>query len=170
LGWTEWCAQQGLEIRTPNRERYFSGGFLGVPREHKTFLKIWSDVIQRIGQTTGSLNVLKQGGPTALFHSTDQDAMNLALMLTEAPLNAAGPEAMDFAVGGHYLSHAVGTPKPWQGGFISRALRGITPSTAAKEFLNYVSQPILVLPPAKRQSLARSLKLAAFIGRFYRRS
>jgi hypothetical protein len=170
LGWSDWCTKQGLAIVSQKNEKYFSAGFVGVPREHKTVLQIWADLIRRIGETNGTLANIKEGGPTALFHTPDQDALNIALMLTDTPLNTAGPEAMDFAVGGHYLSHAIGTPKPWQGGFIRNALRGLPPSMAAKEFFNYTHQPISVFPPAKRTRLTLALKIAAFIGRFYRRT
>jgi hypothetical protein len=118
----------------------------------------------------GAHHHIKFGCATDAFHSTDQDALNLALMLTDMPLNTAGPEAMDFAVGGHYLSHAVGTPKPWQGGFVGKALRGHPPSAATKEFFEHTNHPLSVFPAKKRKRLVRTLKIAALIGRFYRRA
>jgi hypothetical protein len=170
IGWREWAAQQGLSVRSA-RDRYYSGGFVGMPRAQREFLTIWADLIRRIGETNGSLNNLKVGGPTALFHSSDQDALNLSLMLGEFPVNATGSEGMDFAVGGHYLSHAIGTPKPWQGGFVGRALRGYPPSAAAKAFFQFGQNgPITIFPPAWFRRQRRALAVAALIGRFYRRT
>jgi len=169
LAWLQVLAERGL---TPRREldRYYNSGFVGVPRMHLAFLAEWQRTMTMIREILGAHHHIKFGRATDVFHSTDQDALNLALMRTDTPLNTAGPEAMDFAVGGHYLSHAVGTPKPWQGGFIRKALHGFPPPMAAKEFFNYTCQPISVFSAMKRTRLTLALKIAAFVGRFYRRT
>jgi hypothetical protein len=169
IAWLHVLAEHSL---TPRRElgRYYNSGFVGVPRTQLAFLAEWQRTMAMIRECLGAHHHIKFGCATDVFHSTDQDALNLALMLTDTPLNTAGPEAMDFAVGGHYLSHAVGTPKPWQGGFIRKSLRGYPPSTAAKEFFNHTRQPISVFPAGKLKRLTLALKLAALVGRFYRRS
>jgi hypothetical protein len=169
-GWKQWLATQNIPVESPSRDRYYSGGFLGVTPNDAAFLDLWADIIARIGQTTGSLTVLKQGGATSLFHSTDQDGLNIALMCSAAVVNATGPEGMDFAVGGHLLSHAIGSRKPWRGGFIRHALCGYPPSTAAKSFLAYADQPIPALTPGEIKRLGFCLSAAALIGRFYRRT
>jgi hypothetical protein len=169
-GWRQWLETQAIPVLSPTRERYYSGGFIGVPRAHAAFLDLWADLIVRIGATTGSLTKLKQGTATSLLHSTDQDGMNIALMCSTAPVNATGPEGMDFAVGGHLLSHAIGSRKPWRGGFIRQALAGYPPSTAAKSFFAYTDSPLPVLSKSEKRSLQNSLKIAALIGRFYRRT
>jgi hypothetical protein len=91
-------------------------------------------------------------------------------MCSAAVVNATGPEGMDFAVGGHLLSHAIGSRKPWRGGFIRHALCGYPPSTAAKSFLAYADQPIPALTPGEIKRLGFCLSAAALIGRFYRRT
>ena len=92
-------------------------------------------------------------------------------MLGDFPVNATGSEGMDFAVGGHYLSHAIGTPKPWHGGFIKRAFLGYPPSAAAKAFFQFGQNgPVALFPPAWWNRHRRALAVAALIGRFYRRS
>ena len=169
IAWLQVLAKKGITSRR-SLERYFNSGFVGLPRGHLAFLTEWKRTMAMIREILGAHHHIKFGRATDVFHSTDQDALNLALMLTDVPLNTAGPEAMDFAVGGHYLSHAVGTPKPWQGGFIRRALQGFPPSTAAKEFYNYTNHPISVFSKSGQKSQARLLKVAAFIGRFYRRT
>lgn len=168
--WRRWLARQEIPAVGPQRDRYYSGGFIGVPGGREDFLQLWARLIARIGETTGSLKVLKQGGATSLFHSTDQDALNMALMCSSATVNATGPEGMDFAVGGHLLSHAIGGRKPWRGGFVTQALAGYPPSAAAKSFFEYVEKPISIFPSFEKKCLLFALKTAAFIGRFYRRA
>src|SRR4051812_119222 len=73
IGWTSWLEEKALTVVSPGRERYYSGGFIGVPRAAQSFLSLWAGLIGKIGEATGSLSVLKQGGATSLFHSTDQD-------------------------------------------------------------------------------------------------
>lgn len=170
IGWTRWLATQGLSVVTASRDRYYSGGFIGVPRPSRDFLTMWETLIQKIGDTTGSLSLLKQGDATSLFHSMDQDALNIALMTTAATVNGAGWEAMDFSHGGHILSHAIGGRKPWRGDFVRQALQGYPPSLATKAFFNYVDSPISIFSSKEKSRLQRELNLGAFIGRFYRRA
>jgi hypothetical protein len=170
LGWTTWLSGHGIPVMVPQRERYYSGGFIGVPTGSESFLALWERLIAKIGEATGSLTVLKQGGATSLFHSTDQDALNMALMCADVTVNGTGPEGMDFTVGGHLLSHAIGGRKPWRGGFISNALKGYPPSLAHKAFFSYSKDPLQLFSSSQRAWLTFTLKIAAVIGRFYRRT
>ncbi|MEO7413147.1 MAG: hypothetical protein ABIZ81_07305, partial [Opitutaceae bacterium] len=105
-----------------------------------------------------------------LFHTIDQDGLNMALMLRDVPINAAGPEGMDFLPGGHLLSHAAGGAKPWRGGFLGDALRGRPPGLAQKSFYNYAQGPLPVLSSTTLAWRRAELQLSALIGRFYRRT
>lgn len=169
-GWIHWLRESGTEISDSNRERYYSAGFIGVPRAAREFLLLWQSTIAKIGKTTGSLALLKQGNAVSLFHTPDQDAMNIALMCSHVEVNGAGWESMDFAPGGHMLSHAIGSRKPWLGGFIGQALRGYPPSLAHKAFFDHITFPIQVFPPRQKSRMKLALNLGAFIGRFYRRA
>jgi hypothetical protein len=155
-------------VRAP--ERYYNAGFIGLPRAQAALLDTWIRVIEFARVEIGALGALKNSGPHALFHSADQDALNMALMLGNEPLNAAGPEAMDFLPGGHLLSHAAGGTKPWRGGFLRDALRGRPPGPAQKCFYDYADGPLPVFAPGTLARLRTSLRLAALIGRFYRRT
>ena len=168
--WQRVLTPRGL---TPKRElhRYYNSGFIGVPRTHAAFLGEWQRMMTIVREVLGAQHHhIKAGTATTLFHSTDQDALNMALMLTETPLNTAGPEAMDFVTGGHYLSHAVGTPKPWQGSLLRQALRGYPPSVQTKAFHQHASAPIALFSASTLRSRQRALALSALIGRFYRRT
>ncbi|HEX2853330.1 MAG TPA: hypothetical protein VHO24_08835 [Opitutaceae bacterium] len=169
LAWIDFLAKKGVTIRR-SLERYYNAGFLGVSREHAGFLADWQRMLDLAQQEVGALDRIKTGQPNTLFHTIDQDAMNMALMLSDVPINAAGPEAMDFLPGGHLLSHAAGGTKPWRGGFIGEALRGRPPGPAQKRFYDYTHGPLPVLPQTTLAWRRLTLQLAALIGRFYRRT
>jgi hypothetical protein len=170
LAWHAWLQGQNIVPNAPPRERYYSGGFIGAPIAARSFLELWRDLIARAAQVTGSLDSIKHGNPTSLFHTIDQDALNIALMCTDVIINATGPEGMDFFPGGSLLSHAIGSRKPWRGRFVTNALRGYPPSMASKAFFNYATEPIPIFSFFSLTRLKATLTLAAFIGRFYRRS
>ena len=169
LGWGEFLGRHGLAVAAA-RERYYNAGFLAVPATLRPVLERWRDLGARAGADTGSLQSIKHGAAHSLFHTPDQDALNLALMTLDAPVNAVGPEGMDFVPGGNYLSHSIGARKPWRGGFVRQALQGYPPSLAAKNFFAHVDRPIPVFASGRRRRLLAALRLAALLGRFYRRS
>ncbi len=170
LEWKSWLEAQGVEVMRPELDRYYSGGFIGVPKAERGFLKIWEAMILKVGTAIGSLSKIKQGSANSVFHTPDQDAMNIAFMASLAPINSAGWESMDFTHGGHLLSHAIGSRKPWRGGFVKLALQGYPPSLPAKAFLDYIDGPIEMFSPSEKAKLRRNLRFAALIGRFYRRT
>lgn len=151
-------------------ERYYNAGFIGVDRVHRSVLGHWLHVLELATRTLGPLDRIKNGGPNELFHTIDQDALNMALLLGTEPIHGAGPESMDFIPGGHLLSHAAGGVKPWRGGFLGDALKGRPPGLAQKNFYAYASSPLEVFDPGTLKKRQRELSLAAAIGRFYRRS
>ena len=169
LGWAEFLGRHGLAVAAA-RDRYYNAGFVALPATLRPVLERWRDLVALVGADTGSLQSIKLGAAHSLFHTPDQDALNLALMTLEVPVNAVGPEGMDFVSGGNYLSHAIGARKPWRGGFLRQAFAGYPPSLAAKNFFHHVDRPIRVFSAGRRRRLLASLRLAAFLGRFYRRN
>ena len=168
LAWQDFLSERGMIADKP-RDRYYSGGFVGIARSQRQLLTAWKKVIGFVQAEIGAESI-KHGEAGSLFHSADQDALNMALMTCNAPVNAAHSEAMDFATGGYLLSHSIGSPKPWQGGFLRVALRGITPTLAGKEYFNHCEQPIPLFTSSELSRLRLSMKAAALIGRFYRRA
>lgn len=169
LAWLDFLARHQVKTRR-TLERYYNAGFIGLARAHAPLLEQWEQVLTLAAAEIGGLETLKNGAPHALFHSADQDALNIALLLGEAPLHTAGPEAMDFLPGGHLLAHAAGGAKPWRGGFLRDALRGRPPGLAQKAFFAHVSGPLPVLPAGVLRRRLLALRCAALIGRFYRRT
>lgn len=151
-------------------DRYYNAGFLALPRAQESFLRTWEHLIVLANQELGSLSRIKHGHPGSLFHTIDQDAMNMALLLQPVPIHAAGGEAMDFLPGGHLLSHATGGRKPWRGGFLREALRGRPPGLAQKQFYHHAESPLPVLSATTLAWRRFDLGLAALLGRIYRRT
>lgn len=169
LLWARFFAPHGAAPRR-GLDRYYNAGFIAVSRAHFEFLDLWRRLCDLVVDYNEGAKQLKAGGSAALFHSTDQDALNFALTVCDAPLNTAGPEAMDFAPGGYYLSHAIGSVKPWHGGFIRQALRGLPPSLASKWYWRYANAPIRVYSDGELRKSQLALKIAAAIGRVYKRA
>jgi hypothetical protein len=169
FAWNDFFARHGL---VPQRtlERYYNGGFVAVNRERESLLLRWTELIELAKSELGSMDRLKHSGPDALFHSMDQDALNMALLLDPVPIHAVGPEGMDFLPGGHLLSHAAGGRKPWRGGFLREAFSGRPPGTAHKQFHRYADSPVTVLSSATLAWRRFELAAAALLGRFYRRT
>lgn len=168
LKWSEWFAPHGA-VQRRAIDRYYNSGFVGVPREHADFLALWAWLCDLVNDYNAGVKNIKSGDAGALFHSTDQDAMNFALMAHEAPLNTAGAEAMDFIDGGHYFSHAIGSVKPWLGRHIRRALEGRPPSPATKAYYRFANHPLQLYSPWEFKMRRASLAVASAIGRFYRK-
>lgn len=169
LRWAAFFADHGLKPVRP-LERYYNAGFLGVSRAHIEFLNLWDRVCDLVIGYNKTASSLKIGGANSLFHSTDQDALNFTLSAIDIQLNTAGPEAMDFAPGGSYLSHAVGQLKPWHGKHIRNALaRGVPPSAQCKAYFDFVDGPIKAHPAREVKLRRMNIAIASLIGRFYRR-
>lgn len=167
LQWSRAIAERGYSV-TRDMTTYYNSGFVGVSRSHREVLDAWADlcelVVDYIGH--GSSHI---GEYSDLFSRTDQDALNVALMCSDVPITSAGPEAMDFASGGDFLSHSAGYYKPWRGGHLRRAAQGHPPNAATKNYLTFVDGPIHAVPMAELSRDRRAARAASLIGRFYRR-
>lgn len=169
LAWGDFLRSHDL---APARalDRYYNAGFIALPRSHRSFLELWSQIIACAAKEIGSLDTIKVANPNSLLHTPDQDALNMALMASDVPINGAGPEGMDFATGGHLMSHAIGGRKPWRGGFLRDALRGQPPGTAQKSFFHFAESPLRLFPSGQLARLRLSLRSGALLGRMYRRA
>ncbi len=169
LAWSDFLAHRQLPTARP-LDRYYNAGFIGLPRSFESLLETWAKIIRFAAAEIGSLDTIKVDRPTALFHTPDQDALNMALMVTDFPVNGAGPEGMDFAAGGHLMSHAIGGRKPWRGGFLKDALHGKPPGNAQKAFFRFAEKPLRLFSAGELARLRLSLSSGALLGRIYRRA
>ncbi|MGJ7581374.1 hypothetical protein ACSFA3_14410 [Variovorax sp. RHLX14] len=165
--WCQFFAAHG-ENSVRAIDRYYNAGLVCIDRNRMDFLQIWERINKRVAaESRSGMRDRKSGGPESLFHSMDEDALNFALTLCVTPLNAAGPEAMDFVPGGNRLSHAVGAAKPWQGRHFRRALQGQPPSVASHWFYRFADGPLTPFSYAMLVRRRLSMTLAAVIGRVW---
>jgi hypothetical protein len=169
MRWKSFFEPHGIHLNSALRE-YVNGGFIGLRKEHQFFLKQWQRIQDIMEPATNGMRGMNLGTRTFIFQKTDQDALNIALYSTEAPVSLIGRESMDFAPGGYTLSHAVGSEKPWAKPFLLRAIGGKPPSAADKAYWRYVEQPIRLFSKPQRTWSRLNLQCAAALGRFMRRS
>lgn len=171
MGWKSIIETHGRKV-THEINSYINSGFAGVTAANVEFLRTWRDII-KIAEAAYGYNVnnfTHVRDRSNLFYANDQDALNVAAMCCESPISEMGPEAMDFINGGWTMSHAVGTPKPWQKKYLIAALKGNTPGKADKAYWNNVQAPVKCFYNGKVKRKKAALLAAAFIGRFYKRN
>ena len=148
---------------------YINAGFFGLKKERINFLKTNLKFLQ-LAKDKYNVNLydFNMTNRTDPFFAKDQDILNIAAMCTNEILSEIGPEGMDFIYGGFTMSHAIGIPKPWTKSFILSAMRGIPPTKADKEFWKNVGIPINTINSRKKNFKKLGIKIASFIGRFYK--
>lgn len=152
-------------------QSYINGGFVGLIKDNVSFLKSWSnyvDIAIKVHNTNPS--EFMSLDRTYPYFSIDQDALNITAMSTCMAISEMGPEAMDFIHGGYTMSHAVGSAKPWKKNYIVSSLQGDLPTLADKEYWKNVNTTIVCYSKNKVRIKRLLIKVASFIGRFYRKS
>ena len=146
----------------------YNGGFVGVSRSCRGFLKTWQRIQELMAPAIGGLQNRVVKDRSFLFHLTDQDALNVATMACEEPVSPAGLEGMDYLHGGGFciMSHAAGGVKPWNKKMLWSALRAIPPRRADKAFLRYASSPIQLYSKWRLGLKRLDLLAGSAIGRY----
>ncbi len=166
--WRELLTELGRPARTI--APYFNSGFVGVQRRHLDFVTLWRQATDRIVAATkapiGHTHTTDRSDP---FFIPDQDAMNVALMGVDAPISALGPEGMGFSAFGTHMTHFATHPKPWLARYTRRALSGMAPSIAERQFWDSMRGPIRPMPDAERRWREIDLAAAKIVSRFYSR-
>jgi hypothetical protein len=154
-----------------NITSYINAGFFGVRKKEIVFVEKFSKFIQlAFKKYNVDISIFDFTNRSDPFFAKDQDVMNIAAMCSPVSLSEMGPEGMDFIHGGFTMSHATGTPKPWNKNFILSSLKGIPPSLAEKAFWRNVGYPIVTISKRKTKLKNSSIKITSFIGRFYRKN
>jgi hypothetical protein len=154
---------------------YFNGGLLGIQRRDQAFLELWHHFIEVFGASTnpldgkGDIGAWRGGGRWNAMHTPDQDALNMAAMAWPNSLSTFGPDLMGFTSGWIGLPHALGSAKPWRRRYLREALVGDAPRRADKEYWAHAAGPITVYRSRKIRLKQIFLKLAALIGRLYKK-
>ncbi len=168
--WKKSLRKSGLEFR--NRcDTYFNAGFVGLMAHDRIFLEQWKSVLASMQQLGVDLSLFGGGQDAFPFMVGDQDALNIACMVTEQKISPVGQDGMDFQYGGGgwIMRHAIGKAKPWRKMMLaSTLLQGKPPGRADKQFYACVTQPILVFSPGTLAIRRLDLMLASAIGRYMR--
>lgn len=167
--WRSYASSKRLEV-VRDIDRYFNSGFVSVGIEEKEFLQLWKTTIEWVSAFNEGAQGLKYGDPLDIFYHCDQDAMNLALMLSQCRICAQEPQAMDFLGYGYVLSHAIGRPKPWESGFLKKALQGYPVSAAIKNYYKFGNGPLSSMSAPLVKLKKMEISLASLISRVWRRS
>jgi hypothetical protein len=166
--WVQIASSVGL--RNPQElNHYYNGGLVGVAAAHTDFLRIWKRMIERAGELGYDLKVIMPGTRALPLHASDQDALNIAAMYSQFPLTTLGPQGMGFISGDAKMYHTVAV-KPWRASILRNALAGKPPTIGMKYFFTQVNSPIRAYSSSHLRAKLLACSIAAFIGRFYRRT
>ncbi|GAA6619908.1 hypothetical protein [Scytonema sp. NUACC26] len=173
LAWLEFAQSKGFDCKQ-QLDYHYNSGFIGVHRDRKSIVSLWQKLIT-LGDEAGYINYQNLYSDEN-FHCYpylygDQTYLNLALMLTNEPLSAIGPEGMDFIPGGTTMSHAtVPSVKPWRKKLIASALNGDSPTMTDRVYWQHTQTPIPVYSKATLFLKQLDLRGGSAIGRFMRRA
>lgn len=167
--WRARMAESGRHTFYP-RSTYYNAGLIGTPIEARSLLDAWEDMIALAENGIADTSLPKSADRFDLFHSADQDALNMALMTCDVQVNATGKDGMSLAHGLALVAHAIGSPKPWQSGVLLSALKGFPPGLAHQPILNMLSAgPLRPIDSASTRLLRIRRGAAAAVGRVYHR-
>jgi hypothetical protein len=148
---------------------FFNGGFVGLRREHQSFLDSWAISLELMSDTIGGLRSMFVGDRSFLFHVPDQDALNIACMETSSAISPIGKEGMSFKPGWPVMFHATGTPKPWRSCMLLRAFKGRSPTQADRRYWQNVRHPIALYPLIELLLHVFDVRAASVVGRYLAR-
>jgi hypothetical protein len=151
-----------------NLDSYVNAGFCGVAKRDISFLKSWLEFISMSDKEYGAdLKKISDFSKTHAFCFIDQDSLNMALMCYPGEISEIGPDGMDFISGGYIMSHATGSPKPWNKYFFLSALKGTPPSLAEKEYWKNVEGVVNFYNGLKILKKKFIIRISSLIGRLY---
>jgi hypothetical protein len=166
LAWKEYFQRRGFAADVAN-DVYINSGFVGVIRQNLEFFNIWRNMIdQALNEIGDSPPLFVTGDRSYIFYHPDQDTLNCAIMCWRGPVSIMGREGMDFTYGGFTMSHAIGTPKPWNASFLKELIiRGKKPSIAARRYWQFTQDPICLYETKQVRRKRLNLGLASALGR-----
>lgn len=170
--WRRYFGQKGFDLRFKDAI-YANAGFVGVSLKNRSFLTTWQSLMEAMAPAIGGLDnsgfTSEEPSLFAPFGNSDQDALNATVEAWDGVVSLVGKEGMAMTPGTSLMSHAIGRNKPWQWHPLGQALRGWPPRRADKDYWEIASGPIAAQPASLIKRRQLEIKVAAFIGRFYRR-
>ncbi len=178
VGWRKYYKKYNIDLQFKN-QIYVNGGFVGLLKKDIDFLNIWRNLQELMGEGIGGLSrsifknsdqlLEKASGDYAIFGKTDQDALNGSIENYNGHFSFMAKDAMGFENGLVLLPHALGVDKPWLINPIKNWTKGKVPRRVDKEFWRVIETPISSFSRAKITKMEFSLKVASFLGRFYKK-
>lgn len=173
VSWRRYFQAKGVSICFKNN-LYVNGGFVGVSINHQGFLSIWKHLQEAMAPAIGGLqnSFFTDTGtekPFTPFAKTDQDALNATVEAWTEEVSIVGKEGMAFIPGLPLMAHALGAPKPWQQTAVVQMVMGRPPRMADRLYWRSSNYPIKSQSYFLVKRKIALLKIAALIGRFYRR-
>jgi len=176
--WRKYYGKNGIKLSF-KEPVYANGGFIGVSKNNYGFLNQWQLMQENMAPAIGGLGQSmfspdkalvcdKQEGFDA-FSRTDQDALNAAVEAWDGTYSFIGKEAMGFVQGTTIIPHALSFPKPWKSKIILNALSGHALRVADRTYWQYSNTSIITYSNSTLKKKRLYIKIAAIIGRFYRR-
>lgn len=177
IGWRNYFVPLGhtMSVKEPI---YCNAGFLGLDKKHRDFAELWKRMMDELAPMFGGLNRSNVSGLSipdemkgdfAPFGQPDQDVLNAAIEAYHGDISFAGQEGMSFKHGAALIPHALGKVKPWILKPIRQTIGGLPPRTVDKLYWQYASGPIKPHSGGEIRRMNTLIKIAALIGRFYRR-
>ena len=166
--WTDF-ANSTFPANPVRRElnRSYNAGFVGVARQHASFLDTWHEATSRLPVPDAGVS-LKMGTRWSGFSSMEQDTLNVTAMVSAEPLVTLGPEGMGFAPGLNAMLHAVDTPKPWRKWYVWHLLyKGVGVGPADRAYWEHASGPLATWPTALAWLHRLDMFCAIALSRFY---
>ncbi len=171
MQWKQIAESAGYKVQN-QLTSYLNAGFLGVHKNQIGFLELWKKLIDYsiLNFNLNKAAFFQSNNNWDVLRVADQDLLNLSAMCTNERLSEFGPEGMDFIGGGWLMSHATGSPKPWNKNFFLLSIMGNGPSITDKLFWKNCSYPINLYGKYNLSRKKTALLVSSFISRFYKRS
>ena len=166
--WTEFIENSLTEKTQTPVGRYYNSGFVGATREQHGFVELWRRALEALPSAGVPLETFKPGTRFDPFFGTDQDALNMAVMIQPDAISTLGTEGMGFTAGMAVMWHAVDSPKPWRCHYLRQLLiTGKRVSTSHREFWRHAAGPVKAWTPWRLRGKRLTLFVTIVLSRFY---
>jgi hypothetical protein len=178
VGWRDYYKKHNIDLHFKN-QIYVNGGFVGLLKKNISFLTLWIQLQESMGDAIGGLDksifskqtynstILKMEG-FQIFDKSDQDALNATIEAYNGTVSYIGKEGMGFSSGKAIMYHALGSNKPWNVNFLQRALQGRSPRPVDECYWQYAVHPISAHSKGEKSKKMTVIKISKFLGRFYK--
>jgi hypothetical protein len=167
--WANLATSDGYIIRR-ELNAYYNSGFLGWTKDTVNFIDDWENCFSILARYSGDMKKFRVHDRSNVVLSANQDSLNLAAMISTAPISTIGPEAMGFRNGFPLMSHPIGH-KPWRRKFLQAFLSGHSPRAADLYFWENVNgEGLQAFSMRHVKTKIRIIKLLRGLSRFYSRN